>query len=535
MDGIQVLITSLESKLRTVFTRLQNGQITPSQWYTLSARLIARYSLTALMVGLGRQKLTEDELLVSWELTNNQFEYLDAFKAQIQESGEFLPGWESRAASYAKAIKVPYWKGRTQMLPLPAMPAQGTQCMNNCGCKWDVRVINAEAGDFDAYWERHKNDSCQTCIQREKEWNPLQIRGGVLVNPFVKEYIAKTLKHLAGQHNQKRHSWRYGANISLSKLKRQRAGDGKSEWDEYKTRARNRRGSKPDGKRPEKKTIPSQPKKRGDIVAEKIRAIGTKGSLKKAEERQNKALDELNEATRRVNVLAKVYGSSGRSGDFEKLQAAKAERAKRQSAYVAANKAYTKERGAIHAEYAEALKVDDPTQINHIYDGIGKNRQAGFDQTTQAVANMISQNVMPPGTTVVINGKNGTRANYQNLGGNNGRVNIKVAGNRTLAHELGHHVEYKSPGMLTKTKAFLDRRTQGEGWKSMQSLFPEYGYASNEQVKIDKFLSAYMGKFYPDATEIISMGIEYLLSEPLTLLEKDPEYFYFMIDILQGQ
>jgi len=194
MNGLDLLIKDLTNKIRAVWQRLQEGAITPNQWYTLTARLLARYAQAALMLGLGRETLTPEDIRVSWELMSGQLEYLDAFRLQIQNAAEFQAGWESRAASYAKAIKIPYWKGKTKMLPLPAMPAEGTQCLANCGCEWEIIPIDAQAGDYDCYWRRNKDDSCQTCIEREKQWSPLLIRGGVLVNPFVKEYLETGLR-----------------------------------------------------------------------------------------------------------------------------------------------------------------------------------------------------------------------------------------------------------------------------------------------------------------------------------------------------
>ncbi len=51
----------------------------------------------------------------------------------------------------------------------------------------------------------------------------------------------------------------------------------------------------------------------------------------------------------------------------------------------------------------------------------------------------------------------------------------------------------------------------------------------------DKFLDAYMGKRYTSgATEIMSMGLEYLYADPLRLLDGDPAYFDFVVDSLRG-
>jgi hypothetical protein len=110
-----------------------------------------------------------------------QFAFLDGFAIEIQDTDEYMAGWNARADMYAKSIKTPYWQGRTRMLPLPAMPAEGTQCLTNCGCSWEIVTIDEEAGDYDCYWRRGKDDSCQTCIARAQNWSPLQVRGGVLL------------------------------------------------------------------------------------------------------------------------------------------------------------------------------------------------------------------------------------------------------------------------------------------------------------------------------------------------------------------
>lgn len=103
-------------------------------------------------------------------------------KVQVQSDKQFRSGWEQRAATYAQGIKTPYWNGRVVMLPLPAMPGQGSQCESACSCKWDVKVVNAKRGDYDCYWTlADGSDShCQTCLVRAENWSPLKIRGGIL-------------------------------------------------------------------------------------------------------------------------------------------------------------------------------------------------------------------------------------------------------------------------------------------------------------------------------------------------------------------
>ena len=61
------------------------------------------------------------------------------------------------------------------------------------------------------------------------------------------------------------------------------------------------------------------------------------------------------------------------------------------------------------------------------------------------------------------------------------------------------------------------------------------GYDKREKGKRDKFIVPYMGKIYSQgATEIVSMGMEFLFADPVKLAKEDPEYFDFMIDLLRG-
>ena len=104
-------------------------------------------------------------------------------------------------------------------------------------------------------------------------------------------------------------------------------------------------------------------------------------------------------------------------------------------------------------------------------------------------------------------------------------------GRRQIIHELGHCLESRDPEIHRRALEFLDRRTAGE---TSEWLGDSHDQA--EMTRRDKFLSPYMGKTYGgDATEIVSMGLEYLTANSRELARDDPEYFDFMIDILRGR
>lgn len=176
------LISRLSVLIGTATDALEADQSRADDWYDEIARQLRRYSLAGFLGGYGGQSIprTADSKIAADVKT--QLDFLQAFKVEIQDAAEWQAGWNARAEMYARSIQVPYWRGRTKMLPLPAMPGDGTsQCLTNCRCAWNVVPVDEVAGDYDAYWvygatERH----CQICREREGQWSPVQIRGGVL-------------------------------------------------------------------------------------------------------------------------------------------------------------------------------------------------------------------------------------------------------------------------------------------------------------------------------------------------------------------
>lgn len=184
LDGLprplRWLIQSLVDALGEIFGDLESGAITISAWLDLMREKIAEYHLASLMAGLDSEIVPERAWDGLVEQVNVQLGFLNNFKVEIQKADEYAAGWKTRAESYAGAVKQPYWFGRTRLLPLPAMPAQGTQCQNNCKCQWEIKWLDQDKGDADAYWRRHADDSCQTCLEREAQWSPVRVRDGML-------------------------------------------------------------------------------------------------------------------------------------------------------------------------------------------------------------------------------------------------------------------------------------------------------------------------------------------------------------------
>jgi hypothetical protein len=200
--------------------------ITLDEWHRAMETLIARYHAASFMAGQRSPLIGVTEEGYIYDYVNTQLGFLDNFALVIQSGAEWQAGWNARAEQYAKGIVSPYWKGRTKILPLPAMPGDlTTDCGQNCACLWDVVTIDDQKGDYDCYWRLNasrviKTEHCQECTLRARDWNPLKIRDGILqltgtviekeaVWAAMKEFGVSE-KHLPGKHDQKTHGYRFG-------------------------------------------------------------------------------------------------------------------------------------------------------------------------------------------------------------------------------------------------------------------------------------------------------------------------------------
>lgn len=137
-------------------------------------------------------------------------------------------------------------------------------------------------------------------------------------------------------------------------------------------------------------------------------------------------------------------------------------------------------------------------------------------------------------------------------------------------HEMGHHMEYQLPGVQKRANEFVEYRVAKAGRpnRKMQQVFPAHKYKDHEIGNEDDFVKAFdqkwtAGKSYPpgltwnttdkatgkalnsamytaktygsrNATEIVSMGTQLLYEDPVGFARRDPEYFKFIVGVLDG-
>jgi len=166
--------------------RVQAGEISPEQWHASMERIVERAFRRAMVAGADVGSIDMDTMAPVYErMVGVQTEFLNNFLDDVLAADEWLPAFTPRARMYATAATQAYWHGNIiqqagKVLPLPAYPTEGSQCLSNCKCEWRIDTVDEADGDYDAYWVVNSSETCQTCIERGQQWYPLRIRDGVL-------------------------------------------------------------------------------------------------------------------------------------------------------------------------------------------------------------------------------------------------------------------------------------------------------------------------------------------------------------------
>ena len=114
-----------------------------------------------------------------------------------------------------------------------------------------------------------------------------------------------------------------------------------------------------------------------------------------------------------------------------------------------------------------------------------------------------------------------------------------VRDRRVGVHELGHWLEDFDAEAHRQAVEFLNRRTAGDSVESLATVTGNYHYSSKEKTRKDKFRNPYVGKVYgpidsPTATEVLSMGFEWMKTDAAAFAAEDPEMFDFIYNLSRG-
>ena len=179
---LDVYLDYFRQRVLQLAANLAYNRISLEAWREEMLIEIQRLHLTASVLGRGGMSdMSQGELMQALEYAEDQIRYLDRWAEQMKQEIPGLDEIANRALLYAGAASATYHAARQRRIglpKLPAQPAERTKCHTNCGCAWEIEVVNVEMGDYNCYWRRHKDDSCETCLTREAVWGPLLVRGG---------------------------------------------------------------------------------------------------------------------------------------------------------------------------------------------------------------------------------------------------------------------------------------------------------------------------------------------------------------------
>jgi hypothetical protein len=112
-------------------------------------------------------------------------------------------------------------------------------------------------------------------------------------------------------------------------------------------------------------------------------------------------------------------------------------------------------------------------------------------------------------------------------------IGNQVGVDATVAHEIGHFLEDNNSIIHDRCQDFYNQITQGGTKRLLKDDFPNEDYDANEYYIPVKDMPVYATKYMKGATELFSVGMEYLYKNPIKFSQDYPEYFNFIISLIK--
>lgn len=163
------LIDYYNDQVSELTRQLADDEIDVGTWQITMRQLLRDAFADQLRAGAAPETPVSSDYLMLGPLLRAQYEYLEGFARDIAAGFMSFDQITARARLYVGASREAYWLYVTRGVKLPAYPGDGSsECLGNCGCEW----VEKPDGSGQWYWQRGKDDSCPTCIEREINWAP---------------------------------------------------------------------------------------------------------------------------------------------------------------------------------------------------------------------------------------------------------------------------------------------------------------------------------------------------------------------------
>lgn len=283
----------------------------------------------------------------------------------------------------------------------------------------------------------------------------------------------------------------------------------------------------------EQKNKPSSPvvesvkeKPSHEKAFESIVAYKRKPEVKASSDRFTEAVAAFNKAKMDWTKSARTYGSA----EHAAVVAAQTEAVAAQDMWLAMK----------NNEVAEAISllevpVSQRASPTSLINGVPpKSIAKKAREAASIVSRLIHKDIAPQVSFANTRGRafyvNGTRT--ANL---SGKSDVKV-----FCHEMVHDIEYQHPEISNATKAYVEKRAEGQSLRKLRDITGSKSYGPLEVAYEDHWDkrggSHYTGKVYAGkpSTEVLTMGIERMISDPVGFAEKDPDYLKFLLRIFHN-
>lgn len=169
---------------------LVNGAISLPEWRNaMRTELYRLHYLYGFAGAGGVDNATRQDLQAIQRNIERQWGYLDRWALDIAQNGiRSEQDLLRRARMYGNAAEATLLQTNSLALGLPLLPAYpkdgSTECRTNCACGWHYERLQGN-GNWNVYWRLNPAEHCDTCLSRAMQWNPLQVRRGV-IQPYAR-------------------------------------------------------------------------------------------------------------------------------------------------------------------------------------------------------------------------------------------------------------------------------------------------------------------------------------------------------------
>jgi hypothetical protein len=166
-----------QAKTAALVQRLAVGDVDRTGFEReMRAHLKSVFAAEYMLARGGEHMMTKSDWGKVGSLCRTQYQYLSDFCAEMGNGTLSLRAIQNRADLYIEAAVQAHERGKAAAwgVTLPAYPKDGsTICKIGCRCYWRI-----EEGDDEwrCTWVKTAHESCETCLQRAQEWNPLIIK-----------------------------------------------------------------------------------------------------------------------------------------------------------------------------------------------------------------------------------------------------------------------------------------------------------------------------------------------------------------------